>query len=137
MLVVSIVIDFISYSLYYLCWITNRHAARRYIFHNHATSSNGYVISDGYARQDRYTSTYPAVVSYCYRTRPFLPSIPFHRVCGVTRRIDADVRPDKAVVTNGHHGFIEYRPVEVGKKSLAHLDVFAVVAEEWLVDGGH
>ena len=52
----------------------------------------------------------------------------------MTRRIDADVRPDKAVVTNGHHGFIEYRPVEVGKESLAHLDVFAVVAEEWLVD---
>ena len=52
----------------------------------------------------------------------------------MTRRIDADVRPDKAVVTNGHHGFIEYRPVEVGKESLAHPDVFAVVAEEWLVD---
>ena len=52
----------------------------------------------------------------------------------MTSRIYAHVRADKAVITNRHHSLVEHRPVEISKETSAYPNVFAIVAEERLVD---
>ena len=50
----------------------------------------------------------------------------------MTGRVDADVRADEAIGTDGDRCFVEYGEVEVGKEPLAHTDLLAVVAVEGL-----
>ena len=54
----------------------------------------------------------------------------------MTCRIDADIRTYKTVITNVNKGFVKHRPVEVGKETLAYMDMLAIIAIEGLVDEG-
>jgi hypothetical protein len=40
----------------------------------------------------------------------------------MTGCVYADIRADKAVVTNGDWGFVEHSKIEVGKEPLAHTN---------------
>ena len=48
--------------------------------------------------------------------------------------VDTDIRADEAVVADGNIGFVEDGEVEIGKESLAHTDLFAIITAEGLVD---
>ena len=44
------------------------------------------------------------------------------------------VGTNEAIVTDGHHGFVKHREVEVGKEMFPNTNMLAVVTEKRLVD---
>ena len=48
--------------------------------------------------------------------------------------VDADMRPDKAVVANGNESLVKHGEAEIGKETLANPHVLAVIAIKRLVD---
>ena len=107
--------------------ITHGNTAVRDILHHNAPGSYGHIASDGNPWKDGHGDTYPDVVPYGHRLRPFPSGVPLDGVSAVAGRIDAYVRADKTVIADSHRGFVQHCEVEVGKATSAHADVAAVI----------
>jgi len=123
---------FIIYTFYYSTGIAHCNGIRGYIFRHNAASTDGYVVTNGHTWQDGDATAYPYVVADGDWLCPLFSTVALYRVGAVTGRVDADVRANKAIVTDSDSCFIEYSEVEVRKESLAHADLLTVVAVERL-----
>ena len=52
----------------------------------------------------------------------------------MTRCVNADIRPDEAVVTDCDRCFIKDGKMEIGKETLSNTNLLAIVTVERLVD---
>ena len=114
--------------------IADRHYVRRDILGYDRSGTDGNVVADGDSRKNGDTATDPYVVADGDRLRPLFAGVPFDRVSAVTGCIDAYVRPDEAVVTDGDLCLVKNSEVEIGKETLADADLLAVIAIERLID---
>ena len=98
------------------------------------SGTDGHVVADGDSREDCYAAADPYVVADGNRLRPLIACVPFDRVSAMAGCIDAYVRPNEAVITDGNLCLVKHSEVEVGKETLAHADLLAVIAVERLID---
>ncbi len=101
---------------------------------NNASGTDGNIVANGNAGKDGDTTAYPTIMSNGDRFGPLLSRIALIGVGAMTSGVDRHVRSDEAVVTKSNHRLVEYYQVEIGKESLPHADMFAVVAVKRLVD---
>ena len=118
----------------YLARVANSHHVGRDIFGYDRSGTDGHVVSYGDSRKYRDASTYPHIVAYGDRFRPLVAGIPFDWIGAVTGCIDAYIRSDEAVISDGDLGLVKDREMEIGKETFAHADLLAVIAVERLID---
>lgn len=104
------------------------------VFNHDTPCTDGAIIPNSNPGKDHYAATNPAIVADRDRARPFSSGITLDGVGTVTGCVNADIRTDKAVVANAHGCFIKNSETEIGKKTLAHRDVLAIIAVKRLVD---
>ena len=118
----------------YLARVANSHHVGRDVFGHDRACTDGHVVADGDSRKDCDATAYPYIVADADRFSPFFAGIPFDRVSAVACCIDAYIRSNEAVVSDGDLGLVKDREMEIGKETLAYADLFAVIAVERLVD---
>ena len=123
-----------SYSLYYFAGVAYCNSVRGNIFRYDASCTNCHVITDGHTRQDSHTTTNPHIIANGDWFCPLSTAVTLYGVSTMAGCVNAYIRADKAVVTNGDWGFVEYGEVEVGKEPLTHTNLLAIVAIEGLVN---
>ena len=72
----------------------------RNILCHDGSGSDSDLASNLHTWQKCDASTDPHIVPDDYRFRPFLPAIPFLRICAVTRRVNTHVRADKTIISD-------------------------------------
>ena len=81
--------------------IADRHYVRWDILGYDRPGTDGYVVADGDSRKDCDAAADPYVVADGDRFCPLVASVPFDRICAVTGCIDAYVRADESVISDG------------------------------------
>ena len=114
--------------------IADRHHIGWNILSNYRSGTDGHVVADGDSRKDGDAATDPYIVADGNRLCPLVACIPFDWVSAMAGCIDAYVRPNEAVVTDGDLSLVKHGEMEIGKETLAHADLLAVVAIERLID---
>ena len=118
----------------YLARIADRHYVRWDILGYDGSGTDGYVITDGDSRKNSDAAADPYVIADGDRLRPLVAGVPFDWVSAMAGCINAYVRTDEAVVTDGDLCLVKNSEVEVGKETLADADLLAVIAVERLID---
>ena len=93
-----------------------------------------HVVTNCHTRQDGHTATNPYIIANGDWFCPLSTAVALHGVCTMAGRVDAYIRADKTVISNGDTCFVEHGEVEVGKEPLAHTNLLAIVAIEGLVN---
>ena len=114
--------------------IADRHYVRRDILGYDRPSTDGYVVADGDSRKDGDAAADPYVVADGNRFSPFVAGVPFYWISAVAGCIDAYVRTDETVISDSDLCLVKHGEMEIGKETLAHADLLAVIAVERLID---
>lgn len=103
--------------------IPDGHAVRGDIARYYRACADDHVVADGDPRQDCDAAADPHIIADGHRERPLIPRVALLGVERMTGRVDADVRPDESVVTEGYVRFIENREIEICEEILADENV--------------
>ena len=114
--------------------IADRHYVRWDILGYDRPGTDGYVVADGDSRKNSDAAADPYVIADGDRLRPLVAGVPFDWVSAMAGCIDAYVRADEAVISDGDLCLVENSEVEIGKETLAYADLLAVIAIERLID---
>ena len=97
--------------------------SRRDVLGDHAAGTDDTVVADAYPGEDTYVSADPYVIADGNRVGMFQTGIPLLLVQRVSGRVDAYMRGDEHIVSDGDPGPVEDDQVGVGKEIVTDMDV--------------
>ena len=90
------------------------------VFGDDRSGTDGNVVSYGDSGKDSDAAADPYVVADGNRFSPLVAGVPFDWVGAMAGCIDADVRSDEAVVTDGNLCLVKNSEVEIGEETLTN-----------------
>lgn len=120
--------------LQYFAGIAGGDNVRRNVMGDHGTGADGDIVAYRDSGQDGNTAANPDIVPDRNRFGPFSPAVPLDGIGAVTRRINAHIGADEAVVADGDRCLVQHREVEIGEETFSHAYLLPIIAEKGLVD---